>query len=154
MCGTDDADVDLERVVVAHAADLAALEHAQQLGLHGSGQFADFVQEQRAAVGDLEQADPVIVGAGEGAFAVAEQLALDQVFGQRAAIDGDERHVASRALVVHGAGHQFLAGAGFAADQHGGVRGGDFRDQLADALHRQAVADQAGRRPPSARAVA
>ena len=55
MGGADDADIDFKRLVVADAADLAAFEHAQQLGLHGLGQFADLVEEQRAAVGDFEQ---------------------------------------------------------------------------------------------------
>ena len=39
---------------------------------------------------------------------------------------------ARRALVVHGAGDQLLAGAGFAEDQHGGLRRGDLGDQRAD----------------------
>ena len=55
MRGADDAHVHLKRVVVSDAADLAALQHAQQFGLHGLGQFADFVEEQGAAVGDFEQ---------------------------------------------------------------------------------------------------
>ncbi len=29
MCGTDDADIDLERVIISHAADLTALEYAE-----------------------------------------------------------------------------------------------------------------------------
>ena len=69
------------------------------------------------------RADAVVVGAGEGSFAVSEQLALDQVLGQGAAIDGHKRHVGPQALVVHGPRHQFLAGAGLAANQHGRVVG-------------------------------
>ena len=59
-------------------ADLALLQHAQQLGLQLERQLADLVEEQRAAVGLLEQAARArAVGAGERAAHVAEQLALD-----------------------------------------------------------------------------
>ena len=90
--GADDAHVDGERFVFADAADFAAFQHAQQLGLHRLGQLADFVEKDRAAVGDFEQADAMLVGPGERAFAMAEQLAFDQRFGQRAAVDRHERH--------------------------------------------------------------
>ena len=53
--GADDPDIDAERVVLAHAADLAAFQETQQLDLHGLVQFADLVEEQRAAVGDFEE---------------------------------------------------------------------------------------------------
>ena len=95
MGGADDAHIDGERLVFADAADFAAFQHAQQFGLHRLGQLADFVEEQRAAVGDFEQADAVLVGAGEAAFAMAEQFAFDQTFRQRAAVDGDEGHFGS-----------------------------------------------------------
>ena len=84
----------------------------------------------------------MLVGAGERALAMAEQLAFDERFGQGAAIDGDERLAGPRALVVDGPGDQLLAGAGFAQDQHGRLRGGDFGDQRANALHAGRVADQ------------
>ena len=142
--GADDAHIDLERVVVADAADFAAFQHAQQLGLHALGQLADFVEKNRAAVSHFEQADAMVVGAGERAFAMAEQLAFDQRLGQCAAVDRDERLLAAEALLMHGAGDQLLAGAGFAQDQHRRVRRRDLVDQPLDLLHSAAVADQLG----------
>ena len=116
MRGANDAHIDVDRLVLADAANLAALQHAQQLGLHRFGQLADFVEKDRAAVGDFEQADAMLVGAGERAFAMAEQLAFDQRLGQRAAIDRHKRHLGPRALLVNGAGDQLLAGAGLAQE--------------------------------------
>ena len=87
----EDADVDAERLVLADAADLAGFEEPQQLDLHALVQLADLVEEERAAVGDLEEPLAVRVGAGEGPLAMAEELALDQVLGQGAAVDRDER---------------------------------------------------------------
>ena len=76
----------------ADRAHLALLQHAQQLHLERRRQLADLVEEQRAAVGRPEEAGlALVVGAGEGALLVAEQLALEQRLGQRAAVDGDER---------------------------------------------------------------
>jgi hypothetical protein len=54
--GRDDAHVHLHRVVVAQAADLALLDGAQQLGLERRRGLGDLVEEERAAVGLLEQA--------------------------------------------------------------------------------------------------
>ena len=85
------------------------------------------------------------VGAGEGPLAVAEQLALDEVLGQGAAVDRDERVAGAVALVVEVPGDQLLAGAGLAQDHHAGVGRGDRVDQAADRLHRRGLADQGGR---------
>ena len=52
----DHADVDVDRVRLADAADLAPLEHAQQLRLQVERELADLVEEQRAAVRGLDQA--------------------------------------------------------------------------------------------------
>ena len=140
--GAEDADVDPERLVLAHAADLAGLEEPQQLDLHALVELADLVEEERAAVGDLEEPLAVGIGAGEGPLAMAEELALDQVLGQGAAVDRDERAAGAIALVVEAARDQLLAGAGLAQDHDGGVGGGDRVDQAADLLHGRCLADQ------------
>ena len=76
--GRDDAHVGAPRARAADALELAGLEHAQQLGLQVQRDVGDLVEEQRAAVGQLEAADAVALGVGEGALDVAEQLALEQ----------------------------------------------------------------------------
>ena len=49
--GADHPHVDLTGLVVADPPDLAAFQHAQQLGLHRFGQFADLVQEDASRRG-------------------------------------------------------------------------------------------------------
>ncbi len=61
--------VDPERLVLAHPADLARFEEPEQLHLDALVQLADLVEEQRAAVGDLEEPLAVRVGPGEGPLA-------------------------------------------------------------------------------------
>ncbi len=58
-------------------------------------------------------------GAGERAPRVAEELGFEQRLGDRAAIDGDKRPRRARAVAVNRAGHQLLARAAFAEDEHG-----------------------------------
>ena len=52
----DDAHVDLQHLLAADARELARLQHAQHLGLRGQVHVADLVEEDRPAVGHLEQA--------------------------------------------------------------------------------------------------
>ena len=74
----DDPYVDLARLRRPDALELAFLQHAQQLGLDVGGQIADLVEEDRAAVRQLETALAHRDRAGKGAALVSEQLALDQ----------------------------------------------------------------------------
>ena len=77
--GGDDAHVDLRCVRWPPTRRISrSCERAQELGLQLERELADLVEEQRAAVGALEGARALAVGAGEGAALVAEQLALDE----------------------------------------------------------------------------
>ena len=89
--GADDAHVDLAGSRLTDAADLAGLDGSQQLGLQLERQLADLVEEDRPAVGGLEGAHAVAVGPREAAAQVTEQLGLDEVGADRAAVDHHER---------------------------------------------------------------
>src|SRR5690606_14964020 len=52
----DDADIDLDGLRTADAANLLALEHAEELWLHRERQLADLVEEHGAVVCALERA--------------------------------------------------------------------------------------------------
>ena len=60
-----EAEIDLDRAARADRIDLALLQRAQQLDLSLERQFADLVEEQRAAVGLGELADMLVGGPGE-----------------------------------------------------------------------------------------
>ena len=55
----EDAHVDLERPIAPDAPDLAALDGAEELRLEREIEVADLVDEERAAVGLLEDAAPL-----------------------------------------------------------------------------------------------
>ena len=130
--------------VAADALDVFLLQHAQELDLGAQAQVADFVEKNGAVVGLLEAAHAAGVRAGEGAAFVAEQFAFQQGFRNGRAVDGDERLRGALAVLVNRARDQFLAGAGFAANQHGDGGGGHAPDFLVDGLHGAAVADDGG----------
>ena len=142
----DDAHVDLDRVVAADRPDLPVLEHPQQLALQLGPHVADLVEEEGAAGGLLEEPALGRVGPGERAAHVAEELALEQAFGQRRAVDRHEGLRRPRAVEVQRARHHLLAGAALAGDQHAAGPAGDLPDQRHDLGHRRALALQVAQR--------
>src|SRR5690606_18370199 len=114
--GGHDAHVHAARRGLADAGDRAFLERAEQLGLGGRGEVPDLVEEEGAAVRGLEEPGPVPVRAGERTLRVSEELALDQIAGQRGAVQGDEGRITPPALRVQCTRDQLLAGPALAGD--------------------------------------
>jgi hypothetical protein len=79
--------------------------------------------------------------AGERAFFVAEQFALQQRFGDRGAVDADVMFISAAAQAVQCARDQFLAGAAFAEDEHARVGRGHGADELAQFAHLGGLTD-------------
>ena len=139
--GENQAHVHLDRFVAADALELAFLQHTQQLGLECRRDLADLVQEQRAAVRQLEAALAFLGGAGERALLVTEQLRLQQGLGERRAVHADERRVLAWALGMDGARDDFLAGTALAAQQHRGAPGRRLVNLGKHLLHARTAAD-------------
>ena len=88
--GGEHPDIDLHGGRAADPIDHPLLQRAQQFRLQADIHLGDFVEQQRAAIGFLEPADPAGNGAGEGALLVAEQFGFEQSFRDRGAVDRDE----------------------------------------------------------------
>ena len=71
---------------------------------------------------------------------MTEQLALDQLLGDRRAVDLDEGLVLAERVAVDGASDQLLAGAALAGDQHRGVRRRGPAHRVPHLLERRAAA--------------
>ena len=149
--GGDEAHVDRDLAVRAHGADLAVLDHPQELRLERERQLGDLVEEERAPLRVEEQPLPRGGGAREGALHVAEQLALDDVRGDRPAIDRHERPVGEGGLLVERARRDLLGGARFTRDQHGAPGRRGARHHVAHARHLRRGADDAQGRPRARR---
>jgi hypothetical protein len=81
------------------------------------------------------------VRARKGATRVSKELGFEQLLGQRGAIQRHERPVPARRRRMDEPRDDFLAGAGFSGNEHGGIGCGDLRrvtqhpapfDRLAD----------------------
>jgi hypothetical protein len=148
--GRDETDVDRTIAYSAHPADRFVLEQLEKLDLDGRLDVADLVEEQRAAMGRLDQPDFSLLCVGEGAALMTEQFRFEELHRQRTAIDFDERLGSAWALEVKGAGDQFLACPRLALNEHGrglaldqvafGLH--DGADALAQPVHRRRDADQ------------
>jgi hypothetical protein len=126
------------------------LQDAQELDLKCRRYIADLVEKDGAAVGLLEQPDMIADRPGEGALAMPEQFAFQQLIRQRAAVLGDERSLRAQAVVMQRTGKQLLAGAGFAGQQHRDVVGRNLRHLLADGVQRAVGRTHDGIQPEAA----
>src|SRR5690554_3258570 len=86
VSGGNNAHIHSDRYVSTNAVELTIGQYPQQPRLGLGGHIANFIQEQRAAVGLLKASLATGHRAGKGAFLMAEQFRLDQ-------ITGDCRHI-------------------------------------------------------------
>ena len=128
--------------------DLLLLDRAQELRLEPERHLADLVEEEGTAARQLEVAPARLGRPGERAPAVAEELGLEQLLGDRGAVDGDERLLPPRAREVERPGEELLADARLAVDQHGRVELGDLVQEREDLQHLRALRDQVRQREP------
>jgi len=139
--GGDDADIHRDGFAPPQAFDAFFLQQPQYFGLQAKGHIADFIQKNRSAVGLFDLSDAAMGCAGKGPFFIAEQFAFQQGFGNRHTVYHQERFFYAKAVLINGAGRQFLAGAGFAPDEDSRVRGGHPTDGLIHFLHGAAASD-------------
>ena len=130
--------------VLADALEPLLLEEAQQPCLEAGRELADLIEEERAALGGLDPAGLVADRAGEGAAGVAEQLAGQQLLGERGAVDGDERPRAPRREPVEQPRQHPLAGAALAPQQHRHVVARGPAHHVQRGLHRRRRGRQLG----------
>src|SRR5262249_11149881 len=127
------------RAFASQGLEFLVLENPQQLGLQGKRDVAHLVEEKRPGVRQLESAQFLGDGAGEGALLVPKQLTLEQIEWNRRAVELQKRPAIARADLVDCTGDQLLAGAGLALDEHGGIGRSNPHHLLQDRLERGAV---------------
>ena len=78
------------------------LEYSQDLGLGLQTHVPDFVEKDRPTIGGFELAAAIGNGTGKGPAYVPEQLAFDQFFRNRGAVQLDKRRASTPAQRVNG----------------------------------------------------
>jgi len=111
------------------------LEEPQELRLHRQRHVTDLVEEQRAPLRELDPPRLVLERPRERAPHVPEELALQELGGQRRAVDRVEGPRRSAAVRVDGPRHKFLAGAALSLDEDRRVILADGPHQNGHALH-------------------
>src|SRR5690606_37503206 len=81
-------------------------------------ELGHLVDHQRTPMSAPEEAIMLPMGAGERPFSVAEELGFSQTFGQRRAVEANQRLRATWALRVNQRGDRFLAGSRLSQEQY------------------------------------
>ena len=110
MRGAHDTRVDRNRFSSTNAFDGALLQKPQELDLQRKRNIAHFIEKQRTAISQFDLAFGCLDGTGESTLLMTEQLALEQIFGNSRAVDGNERALSAAAAIVDAPRQQFLAG--------------------------------------------
>jgi len=103
----------------AESSEFLFFHDAEELCLQLEGQLRYFIQKNGARGSDLEQAELERAGVGERTSLVAEELALEESFGNRRAVDCHERISGTRARGVNPAREQLLSRPCFPYEEDG-----------------------------------
>src|SRR6202043_2223860 len=125
----------------SHAFELAFLKHPQQGHLGFARHLTDLIEKNRPVVRDFEAPGMALIGAGEGALLVAEELGRHQRRWSDSAIHRCENRPGSTRPLVNRASDHFLPRAAFSSDQNGGITGSNSHHLLGHAADRLRGAD-------------
>src|ERR1019366_10155625 len=119
--GGEQAYVNFHSACAAEAFEFALLQHAEKLDLDCGRNIADFIEKERALVGEFKLARLARDRARECSLFVAEEFAFQKILWNCRAVDLDEWAGGAARLFVNGAGDQVFANAALSAQQHSGV---------------------------------
>ena len=131
----DEPDIHRNRLAATDPHHAAVLDGSQEFRLQMQRDVADFVQEERPAVGLLELAHMVRMRIGERALHMTEEFALEQGFRNGAGIDRHHGLSAPETAGMDFPRQDILAGSVLAGDEHRRVGRGDLVQGPADGGH-------------------
>ena len=140
--GADNPDIRTAGAVFADAFVQFFLQDAEQFALEGQGNLTDFIKEEGAAFGGFKTAGAVTDRPGERALGVAEEFAFVEFGRDGSAVDANQWFIRPTTAAMDLMSDQFLTGAGFAKNQHGGIGAGDEVDLIDDLPQGSALADE------------
>ena len=119
------------------------LQHVEQFRLKVRAHLGDFVEKDRALVGEFEFTGLGAMRAGECALFEAEEFGFEKFAGESCAVHFDEGLITALGAQVNHARDNFLADAALTADEHRDIDGSDLEDLLPDANHLRAGSEEA-----------
>ncbi len=145
--GGYDASRQRTRASSADALVLPFLEDAEQTRLETHVELPHLVEEQGAAGGELQASTAPGHRSREGAPLVAEELALDERWGERRAVGVDPRAVSPLGPAVQCVRCESLPHTGLSRQQHRGIEWCDPQQLAAQTAHGAALAHDLPREP-------
>ncbi len=139
--GRDNPNIHGYGSMVPNPLELFCFKDSEELHLCGQGDVRNLIKEEVSFVSCLEPADSMTISSCEGAFDVAEELALEQGFIERCAVELDKRRVFSPAHEMNGPCHQFFPGTAFSIDDDRRIAQSSLLNDLIDSLHRRGAPD-------------
>ena len=121
--GRNNARIHANGLRTTESLQLLFLNRTQEFWLKLDRQFANFIQEERPAVGGLKPSQALGYRPGERASLMSEKLALKQRGGNGRAVHRDEPLVPARAGVVNGPRDHFFTGSRLTLQQDRTVGG-------------------------------
>lgn len=122
MCGANDADVGAHGAATTDPFECTILKESQELALNVERQVTEFVKKKCSAFGQFHFARDATICARKCTSFVAEELTLDELRGQRRAIDRDKRSRLTARVHMNGASEETFAAACFTTEKNGGIR--------------------------------
>ncbi|CSB96707.1 Uncharacterized protein conserved in bacteria [Vibrio cholerae] len=138
----NNSQINGDRLITAHSLYHMILQHAEHFQLHGQRHALDFIQKQRAFIGQFQFANPPLHRTGKRARFMAEQFTFKQIFWDRATVDRHKLTTLTLAGLMQTLRYEFFATAGFAVNDHVGIHRCDFGDLLAQQLNRLTLPNQ------------
>ena len=134
--GRDQTHVHRDFSGAAKAPEGLGLEHLEELGLQLRREVADLIEEDRAVVGDLEEALLPVFRVGERTLLVAEQLGVEEGGVESRAVDLDEGCLGPGTEVMNHAGDPAFARSALSGEENGGPFAlSEERDLMGEVLH-------------------
>ncbi len=135
MGGSDHPRIDRQLFARANTREPFCFEHAQQRHLGRLWKLPDLVEQDATAIRRFENALLLLARSRKSPFFVTKQRALDELRGNGAAVDTDERLVAPGAALVDRLGYNLFATTRFALEQDRNLRTGNPVDRAKDPFH-------------------
>jgi hypothetical protein len=139
-CGHE-AHVDAMGAPASEALEFLFLQNTEELRLQCQGDIPYFVKKQSSFVGQLETANLLCDRACKGPSLVAEEFTLEQVEGNRSAVELNQGLAAAGTRVVNCVSDEFLAGARLSLNENCRVRRRNSLDLIENSSKSRAVAD-------------
>src|ERR1700736_2833031 len=149
VCSGNYTHVDWNALSASNALELAFLKHPQHGDLGFTRHLTDLIEKNRPVVRDFEAPGMALIGPGEGALLVAEELGGHQRRWSDSAIHPRENRPGSTRTLVNRASDQLLSRTTLTGDQNSGIARSNshhLRGHAADRLGRTADLLEHGRR--------